>query len=351
MKSKKVIVAISGGVDSSVAALLLKEKGYKVIGLTLKLYPKYYNPSVDIQLKDAEDVCKTLKIEHKVIDLQDTFRKKIIDYFRNEYVNGHTPNPCTLCNRIIKFETLVKYAEEVGAQYIATGHYAKIEKEEKDIFYLKMASHKERDQTYFIYRLNQKILEKTILPLGQLSKNEVRVIAKNMGIHVHKKGDSHEICFIGDRDYRSFFRRVEGLGKRGRILFKDGTILGYHNGVFDYTIGQRRGLGISYPDPLYVLKLDSKNNDVIVGLREDLMHRELIAQDLNWIYDKPKKGKRYLVKIRSIHTPAPAVISEISDNHIKIVFDNPQWAITVGQSAVVYKDDVVLGGGIITYGG
>ena len=351
MKKEKVVVAISGGVDSSVAALLLKEKGYEVIGLTLKLYSNYYNPLADTQLKDAENICETLKIEHIIIDLKDFFQKKIIDYFKNEYVKGHTPNPCILCNRAIKFDSLLKVANEIGATYIATGHYAIVEKDpNSNIFYLKRAVNKEKDQSYFLYRLNQTILSKTVFPLGTFSKNDIRIIAKKFNIHVHGKEDSNEICFIGDRDYRSFFRRVEGLNKRGRIIYKDGTILGYHNGIFDYTIGQRRGLGISFSSPLYVLSLDSIKNDVIVGLKEDLQHKELIAEDLNWLNDLPKAGEKYLVKIRSIHTPALASVVDIDNIHIKIIFDKPQWAITSGQSVVLYKDDIVLGGGIITHG-
>ena len=352
MKRKKVIVAISGGVDSSIAAFLLKKKGYEVIGVTLKLFSSFYNPSIDTQLKDADNICKTLEIEHMVINLEELFQKKIINYFRDEYLSGRTPNPCTLCNRIIKFETLLNIANKLGANYISTGHYAIVEKNPyNNIFYLKRAKNIEKDQSYFLYRLNQTILSKTIFPLGNLNKEEVRTIAKKNSIHVHEKKDSNEICFIGDRDYRIFFHRIEGLNKRGRIIHKDGTILGYHNGVFEYTIGQRRGLGISYSSPLYVLKLDSEKNDVIVGEREDLQHKELVAEDLNWIYDRPIRGKKYFTKIRSIHTPSLAKVVDINDNSLKIVFDKPQWAITAGQSVVLYENDTVLGGGIITYGG
>ena len=352
MKKYRVIVAVSGGVDSAIAAHILKNKGYETIGLTLKLYPSFYNPDIDTQIEDAKNICKTLGIEHIIIDLEESFQQNIINYFRDEYLRGWTPNPCILCNRIIKFETLLKVSKGIGADYIATGHYANIEKDKNiDIFYLKRSLNRRRDQSYFLYRLNQKILSKTLFPLGPLNKKEVRMMAKKQKIHVHGKKDSSEICFIGDKDYRTFFRRIEGLNKRGRILYKDGTILGYHNGLFEYTIGQRRGLGISHPTPLYVLELDSKENNVIVGERDDLQHKVLIAENLNWIYKKAEIGRKYFVKIRSIHSPALAEIVEIDDTHVKLIFDEPQWAITAGQSVVLYDSDNVLGGGIITYGG
>jgi len=352
MRKYRVVVAVSGGVDSAIAALLLKNKGYETIGLTLKLYSCFYNPSIEMQIEDAKMICKALNIKHIIINLEKAFQERIINYFRDEYLSGLTPNPCTLCNRIIKFETLLKVADEIGADYIATGHYANIVKDDSsNIFYLERALNKNKDQSYFLYRLNQKILARTIFPLGSFYKENVRKIAEKYKIHVHDKKDSNEICFIGDKDYRTFFRRIEVYKKRGLIIDKNGKTLGYHNGVYEYTIGQRKGLGISHSTPLYVLQLNSKENTVIVGERKDLLHSKLIAEDLNWIYKKAEIGKKYFVKIRSIHIPALARVAEIDSKHIKLIFDAPQWAITAGQSVVLYEGNTVIGGGIITYGG
>ncbi len=353
MSKGKVLVAMSGGVDSSVTALLLKKEGYTVVGITFKMLGETTHPYVINQLEDAKKVSKILDIEHEVINIEDEFKTLIIDYFSKEYLSGKTPNPCVFCNKIIKFNNLLKIADRYNADFIATGHYATVEKNEKEGYYiLKMAKNKFKDQSYFLYRIDQKILSRIIFPLSSFDKNKIREIAKNNHLHVHDKGDSHEICFIKGDDYRSFFREQNiPLSKSmGNIEYKNGMILGYHKGIYNYTIGQRRGLGISHPTPLYVMKIDSKNNRIIVGEKKDLLHTELYATNLNWIHKPPEPGKKIFAKIRSIHIPAEATIVDLNKDLLKIVFNKPQWAITPGQSVVLYEDDVVLGGGVITHG-
>lgn len=353
MEKEHVLVAMSGGVDSSVTALLLKKKGYKVTGITFKMLPENSHPMVVTQIRDAREVSRILDIEHITVDIAEEFEKSIIDYFAGEYLRGRTPNPCVLCNRIIKFKHLLKVAGKIDANFIATGHYATVYRDtESGIYYLKTAKNKFRDQSYFLYRIDQIVLSKVLFPLGEYDKDSVRKIAKENNIHVHNKGDSHEICFITGKDYRSFFkeRNIPFAQSHGKIIYRDGTVLGYHNGIVNYTIGQRRGLGISHHTPLYVLRIDSKTNTVVVGDREDLMHRKLTASDLHWINKKPEVGLTVLAKIRSIHIPARAKITGLNNDRLEILFDEPQWAVTPGQSVVLYKEDTVLGGGIILNG-
>jgi tRNA-specific 2-thiouridylase len=343
-QTKRVLLAMSGGVDSSVSAWMLKKEGYEVIGVTANLFATADKCCSE---SDAKDVADRIGIQHFTLDLKDEFKKEVIDYFLDEYIEGRTPNPCVVCNSKIKFGILLKKARELGADYIATGHYAKIG-EEDSRFILKKAFYVQRDQSYFLYRLSQEQLSHAIMPLGDYRKEEVRKIAASVNLKVHNKQDSQEICFIPDGDYRDFIRENLPKVESGPILDREGNILGEHKGIYLYTIGQRKELGIFLKKPLYVIGIDRVKNAIIVGEREETTSLSLVAGSLNFISIETLVDEmRVMAKIRYQHKETEAFIGPFSAGRVKVQFKEPQMAITPGQSVVFYKDDRVIGGGVI----
>nr|WP_316246428.1 tRNA 2-thiouridine(34) synthase MnmA [Dictyoglomus thermophilum] len=337
----KVAVGMSGGVDSSTTAYLLKKEGYEVIGLTMNIA---YSDSI----KDAEKIAKYLNIPHFYVDLRKEFEEQIIKYFIDSYKSGYTPNPCTFCNRIMKFGLLLKKAQELGAEYLATGHYVrKVWDEEKKAFLLKRARDLKKDQSYFLAYLTQEQIEKSLFPLGDLTKNEVRKLAEEIGLFVSDKEESQDICFLPDRDYRKFLSRYL-VEKKGKIITEDGVEVGCHDGVFSFTIGQRRGLRVALGKPVYVKKIIPEEGIVVVAEREKIFSREVYAKNVNYPSGMPRE-KELEVKamIRYNMEPQPALLKILSEEEIYLTFEEPQWAITPGQILVCYKDDYVLCGGVI----
>lgn len=331
----KVAIGISGGVDSAVSALILKQQGYDVLGITMKLFE---DDSVDKMLIDAKKVCDEVGIKHIVLDLTKEFKELVIDNFIESYKHGKTPNPCVLCNKYFKFGLLYEKAKELGYDYIATGHYVKI------IDNKLYVCDNNKDQSYFLYGINKEILDKIIFPLKEFkNKEEIRELAKKHNLSIFDKKDSQEICFIKNDDYISFLENYI-TPKSGDIVDLAGNILGKHDGLYKYTIGQRKGLGISSDKPLYVTDIDYVNNKVIVCDNDDLFKSNLIASDVNLLVDK--LPIECFAKIRS-HGILAACKVEFKDNKLFVTFNEKQRAITKGQSVVLYKDDICLGGGII----
>jgi len=352
----RVLVGMSGGVDSSVVALLLKEKGYEVVGVTINLWEKdeakTEKASILVDaINDARDVANKLGIEYHVVNFRDVFKEKVIDYFANEYMMGRTPNPCNACNRFVKFEALLFEAlNTFNCEYIATGHYSKIGyNKETNRYFLRKAETDKKDQTYALYNLTQEQLKHTLMPLGDYTKEEVREIAEKNDLINAKKQDSQEICFVEDNDYAGFIcRNYDYVPKKGKFVDLDGNVLGEHNGVIYYTVGQRKGLTLSFGKRMYVVDINVEKNEVVLGEDKDLFSDTLVCDDVNFMaIDRLDKEAEYLVKIRYAATPSPATIIPIEDNKIKIIFKTPQRAITRGQSAVFYDGDVVVGGGTI----
>ena len=348
--SKKVLIGMSGGVDSSVSALLLKQAGYEVIGVTLSLCPNGSCCNVNTY-NDAKNVCKTIGIEHFILDATSEFQKYVIDDFINTYKNCKTPNPCIECNKYLKFKFMYEKAKELGAEYIATGHYARVEYSEKYKQYvLKKSASTKKDQTYFLYSIDKEVLPKILFPLEKYEdKEQVRQIARDNGLVVAEKTDSQEVCFVPNDDYVSYLNReLKEKPKPGNIVLKEGTILGKHTGLINYTVGQRKGLGIAYKEPLYVLELNSDTNELIVGTEQELYSKELYANELNFLLDidlsKPIEIK---AKVRYRAKEADAILYPQENGICKVEFKEPQRAITPGQSVVFYIDDIVLGGGKI----
>jgi tRNA-specific 2-thiouridylase len=359
MKKNRVIIGMSGGVDSSVAAYLLKKQGYDVIGVTMKIWE---DPKSDVKereggccslsaVEDARRVADLLDIPFYVMNLKDIFKETVINYFLNEYGRGRTPNPCIACNRFVKFGELMRRAFALDAYYVATGHYGIIEYDDtKGRYLLKKSKAEGKDQTYVLYNLTQEQLKHTLMPLGRFNnKEEIREIARELGLVVAEKPESQEICFVEDNDYTKFIKEnAKYKIKPGYFIDTKGNILGKHKGITNYTIGQRKGLGIAVGRPLYVVDIDAERNIIILGDGEEVFGKELIAEDVNFIsVEKLESPMRVKAKIRYTAKEEPATIYPVEDNMVKVVFENPVRAITPGQAVVFYDDDIVVGGGII----
>jgi tRNA-specific 2-thiouridylase len=352
IKKPKILCAMSGGVDSSVAATLLQKKGYEVIGITFKLfcYAKTKTQKKACCSLEAiclaREVCRKLGISHYVVDVSKKFEKEIIKNFINEYIAGRTPNPCIHCNQLIKFPVLISYAKKLGINFVSTGHYARI-KNDKNGYHLLKAKDNKKDQTYFLWTLTQDQLKHILLPIGDYKKTEIRKLAKKFDLPVAGREESQEICFVPN-DYRKFLnQKAKKFIKKGPIFDVSGKKLGIHNGLVFYTVGQRTGLGISAYNPLYVLELDTKNNALVVDEDEFLYKKELIASEINFIAGKiPQKSLSVKAKIRyGMEAQKGKILVE--NKKASIVFEKQQRAITPGQSIVFYNRNEVLGGGII----
>ncbi len=354
-----VAVGMSGGVDSSLAAVLLQREGYKVIGITMAIYSgnespgqaaghACYGPGEQDDIKKAEDVCAFLGIPHYVVDLKEEYRKCVLDYFTHEYLTGKTPNPCTRCNPVLKFGFMLDKARQAGIAFdlFATGHYVRIYYDENSGRHiLKRAVDHKKDQSYFLYGLQKQLLPRLLFPLGRLTKQTVRRLAKDLELPVSNRPESQD--FVEDGDYAELFDR--DLIQPGKIVDSDGKKLGSHRGIIYYTIGQRRGLGIAHSEPLYVIDIDAKNNIITAGPKQKLYSDSLVAEHTNFLsIPRPRKPMQIKAKIRHNHVAAHATLIPQSANAVTVTFDKPQLSITPGQAVVFYHDDIVLGGGTIT---
>ena len=343
--NKRVLLGMSGGVDSSVSAILLKEKGYDVIGINMLLWGEDTSNA-----SDASKVCKKLHIPFTFLDLRNDFKKFVIQDFIVGYRSGSTPNPCIECNKFMKFGLMYLRAKELKCDYIATGHYANIEFDEKyGANVLKKANNLKKDQSYVLYDIKKELLNHIIFPLGKFeSKEEIRSLATKYGLEVANKPDSEDICFIQNGDYKEFLEEYAKFkAKEGNIVDKKGNVLGKHNGLYKYTIGQRKGLGISNPVPLFVIGFNKLKNELIVGEEKELYNESLLASNINWLVDNIENGMKVEAKIRYSAEPKKAKLILLPRDYARVVFEEPQRAITPGQSVVFYDGDTVLGGGRI----
>lgn len=358
----RVLVAMSGGVDSSVAALLLKEQGYEIIGAHMKLWD-FVDVGGDIardgrccsldSITDCRFVCDRIDAPFYVLNMSEIFQHEVIDNFISEYRAGRTPNPCVRCNSEIKWDAFLSKADELGCDFIATGHYSFVEQGDNQRWRIRKGVDTTRDQSYVLWGLSQAALARTLMPLGPLLKSEVRDIARKHDLTTANKTESREICFVADDDYHRFLREY---GEKhnidyepGEIVHRDGRVIGEHHGTEFFTIGQRKGLGGGHPTPLYVQSIDSATRRVIVGDDQSLYANELTATDINWIAHEPTAGSSLTAdtKIRYLHSPSRATVSLLTDASAQVIFEQRQRAITPGQSVVFYDGDIVLGGGLI----
>ncbi len=355
---KTVVVGMSGGVDSSVAAWLLKKAGYRVIGATMETWTGREETSekegADVRepsaAEDAGRVAEKLSIPHYVLDFRQEFQRRVMDYFVDEYWQGRTPNPCTVCNRFVKWEALLAWSREMGADYIATGHYAKVEHLPDGRYALRECAMTGKDQTYALYNLTQDQLSRTLMPLGDYTKEQVRKIAEEIGLSVADKPDSQEICFIPDHDYAGFIQRYLGRASEpGNFVDREGKVLGQHKGIIHYTIGQRRGLGLSAGHRIFVQEIRPKSNEVVIGEGDEIFSRVLRCNKVNWMGIGGLFGKELTmrVKIRYSHKGEECVVRQIGEDLVECQFKNPVRAVTPGQAAVFYLGDIVAGGGTI----
>ncbi|MCI8509049.1 MAG: tRNA 2-thiouridine(34) synthase MnmA [Lachnospiraceae bacterium] len=354
---KKVAVGMSGGVDSSVAAYLLKEQGYDVIGVTMQIWQEE-DPLVQAEnggccglsaVDDARRVADMLGIPYYVLNFKREFKESVIDYFMEEYMHARTPNPCIACNRYVKWEALLNRAMELGCDYIATGHYARVCRLPNGRYALKKSATVRKDQTYALYNLTQDQLSKTLMPVGEYEKEDIRLMAERIGLPVAKKPDSQEICFIPDHDYASYI--IKETGKTfpaGNFVDQNGDVLGQHKGIIHYTVGQRKGLGISLGTPAFVTDIRPETNEVVIGSDKDTYHDSLLGNQVNFMsVDKPEGELRVTAKIRYSHQGAPCRIRMVGEDIISCQFEEPVRAITPGQAVVFYDGDLVAGGATI----
>ena len=350
---EKIVIGMSGGVDSSAAAYLLKEQGYDVIGVTMTLWQETEEASscfFNTAVKDAKRVAEKLKIPHYTVDFGEDFHRMVVDRFAEDYAAGRTPNPCVLCNRFLKWGKLLEFADSIGAGKIATGHYASVIKLPNGRYTVKRALSDKKDQAYALYLLTQEQLERTLMPLGGYDKEDIRKIAESIDPEIAKKRDSQEICFIPDDDHGAFLSRYlkERMPLPGNFVDKDGNVLGRHKGIVYYTIGQRKGLNIAAGHPVFVTGIRPETNEVVIGEGEDLFTNTLNASEANFmgLSELPEAGLPAVCKIRYAHKGAACVVYPAADG-FKVIFDEPQRAVTKGQSAVLYEDGHILCGGII----
>jgi tRNA-specific 2-thiouridylase len=361
LNPKRVLVGMSGGVDSSVAAALLVEQGYEVIGITIKTY-KYEDVGGNVGndssccsldgINDARRVALKLGIPHYTVDFTDVFKKNIIDYFVDSYMSGDTPNPCVKCNRLIKWQEMLRKADSLGAEYVAMGHYAYVRKtEDTGRWYISRGTDQRKDQSYALWGLTQESLSRTLFPLSGFTKEESRATAERFGLPIAAKAESYEICFVADNNYKRFLRdNVQDFDQKmaGGKLMLDGKIIGEHQGFAHYTVGQRKGLGVSHPEPLFVLDVIAETNTVVVGRDEDLLESSLVAHSANMMkFANLDEERECVVKIRYKDKGSPAFVQTHRDGTITVRFHEAQRAITPGQSIVIYDGDDVIGGGII----
>lgn len=354
---KKVVVGMSGGVDSSVAAYLLKEQGYEVIGVTMQIWQEesYVQDSENggccglSAVEDARRVAQKLDIPYYVMNFRKEFSDNVISYFLKEYLQGRTPNPCIACNRYVKWESLLQRSMEIGADYIATGHYAGIKKLENNRYVIANSVTGKKDQTYALYNLTQYQLAHTLMPVGGYTKEEIRRIAGDMQLPVANKPDSMEICFVPDNDYGKFIREhTDEKIEEGDFVDLQGNVLGRHKGIIHYTVGQRKGLNLSMGYPVFVVEIRPQTNQVVVGKQEDAFKTKLYANQLNFMsVESLQKEMRVLAKIRYNHKGAMCTIRMAGEDLVECVFDQPQRAVAPGQAVVFYEEDYVVGGGVI----
>jgi len=350
----KVVVAMSGGVDSSVAAALLKEQGYDVIGMMLRLWSEPGKEDSNRcctpdSMAQARRVAAKLEIPFYVIDAKNVFRETVVQYFLDGYARGETPNPCLICNRQIRWTFLLEHALALEADYMATGHYARAQKAEDGRMNLLRAIDRSKDQSYVLHVLDQDKLRRALFPVGDYPKTKIRAIAEKFGLPTASRKDSQDLCFLAGEDYRNFLQRnAREMLRPGEILTRNGKAVGMHTGLANYTIGQRKGLGLASPVPFYVLGKDSSTNSLIVGTQEELGSCELAARDVNWLVgEAPTEPFRAEVKIRYTAKEAEALVTPLDGDRARVRFDVPQRDITAGQAAVFFQGDLLLGGGII----
>ncbi len=357
MSKGKVVVGMSGGVDSSVAAWLLKEQGYDVIGVTMQIWQDEDNVVQEENggccglsaVDDARRVAASIGIPYYVMNFKQEFQKNVIDYFTEEYLNGRTPNPCIACNRYVKWEALLQRSLSIGADYIATGHYARIDKLPNGRYAIRRSATLAKDQTYALYNLTQEQLEHTLMPVGNYSKDQIREMAEKIGLQVANKPDSQDICFVPDGDYASFIEEnADASIRQGNFVTPDGKILGKHKGIIHYTVGQRKGLGLALGYPTFVLEIRPETDEVVIGTYEESLTHTLRANELNFMsVEDLTEPMRVFAKIRYNHKGAWCTVEKTGEDEITCTFDEPIRAVTPGQAVVLYDGEYVLGGGTI----